>query len=309
MLTVLQSWFGDATSLPLLQWVPRDIMERGLVFLLVAARLAGFFCVGPMLGRPLVSWPVRFGLTVLMTLIVAPGLSMAERDAALVTPVTHEDLPAILPDDPSAHSSTWDGTTPVNIVVAVVREAGIGAAMALAVATFLGGLRFGGEWLDRHSGLGIGGILNPEFSSGGCGPAELTFLFGVVALLVTQPVNGHLLVVRIVLDSFHAIPVGPNAISEAGFSLMKAILQQSLILGLRIAMPFVVMMTMLDMTLGWVRRSSRWDLAPTAYALRVGASLLILAATLPGIHEAVSLSMREALSITNASLLAGESSP
>jgi flagellar biosynthetic protein FliR len=309
MHTALQSWFGDATSVPLLQLVPRDIVARGLMFLLVAARLAGFFCVGPMLGRPLVSWPVRFGLTGLLTLIVAPGLPIAGRDATPVMLVNHETPAATLSADPSTVTLGSDEMSPINIVLPVFREASIGAAMAMAVAAFLGGLRLGGEWLDRHSGLGIGGVLNPEYSSGGSAPAELTFLFGVVALLVTQPVNGHLLVVRFVLDSFHAIPVGPTAISGTVFSLMKAILQQSLILGLRIAMPFVVMMTMLDMTLGWIRRSSRWELAPTAYVLRVGASLLILAATLPGIQEAVSVSLRETLSLTNDSLIVGESSP
>ena len=90
-----------------------------------------------------------------------------------------------------------------------------------------------------------------------------------------------------------------ETVAMVAFELIKALLQQSLILGLRIAMPFVVAMSLLDMTLGWVRRSSRWELTPAAYTLRAGAALLIMAATFPGIQEAVSSSLYETLKIAN----------
>ena len=313
-------WFDDVSShlLVLLpSAVSADGLARGAVFLLVAARLAGFFCVGALLGRAVLSWPVRVGLVVLLTLIVAPGLNIVEQVPSPVRQVSLEERGSIARHEVARHEtssrevhgdqSEGDGSagrsfvpspawsSPPGLLLAVLCDAGIGAALGLVVAVFLSGLKLAGEWLDRHSGLGMGSVLNPEYSAGGSAPAEMVSLFCVAVLLVLQPVNGHLLLVRFVLDTFHAIPVGIARMPDSVIELTKTIVQQSLILGLRIAMPFVVAMSLLDMTLGWVRRSSRWELAPAAYAVRAGAALLILAATLPGIQEAVSSSLLETL--------------
>ena len=56
-------------------------------------------------------------------------------------------------------------------------------------------------------------------------------------------------------------------------------------------------MSLLDLTLSWIRRSSRWELASIAFVVRAAASMLILAATLPGIQEAVMSSVQETLEI------------
>ncbi len=291
--------FDDVSSRLLLQVVTGDGLARGAVFLLVVARRAGFFFVGAMLGRAVLSWPVRVGLVMLLTMIVAPGMQVTGPGTPHVLQVSFEDRAMVAADESATAPLNAAWSSPVGLLVAVVCDAGIGAALGLAVAIFLSGMRLGGEWLDRHSGLGMGSVLNPEYSAGGSAPAELASLFCVAVMLVMQPVNGHLLVIRFVLDTFHAIPVGAAQMPVSVIELMKAIVQQSLILGLRIALPFVVAMSLLEMTLGWVRRSSRWELAPTACAVRTGAALLILAATFPGIQEAVSASLFETLKVAN----------
>lgn len=292
-------WMNDAT--PLLRMVDEGLVARGVVFLLTAARLAGFFFIGPLLGRSLVSWQVRAGLVILLTLIVAPGIPLPELQPP-VQQVVHDQNATHLD---VAHVTETSGGVPTNIAIALGCEVAIGGALGLAVVIFLSALKLAGEWLDRHSGLGMGSVLNPEYSAGGSAPAELLPLFCVAVILLMQPVNGHLLVVRFVLDMFHAIPLGAAQIPGSLLELIKSIVQQSLILGLRLAMPFVVAMSLLDMTLGWARRTSRFDLTSTALAFRVGAGLLTLAATLPGIPEAVSSSLFETLQVAD-SLLANQ---
>lgn len=281
-----QQWFDDSFQQLVLR---EDLVERALLLVMVAVRLAGFFCVGPLLGQNVVSWPVRFGLVGLLTLIVAPGLSGADPASSPVIQTSHE-VPAAMPVDASPAKDRS-----LDIVTAIAREAVIGASLGFAVAIFLVGLKLAGEWLDRHSGLGIGSVMNPEYSGGDSAPTELIALFCLVAMLVMQPVNGHLLVVRLVLDTFHSIPVGVETASFSVLELMQAMLRQAMTLGLRIVMPFVVVMSLLDMTLGFVRRSSRIELAPAAYAFRTAAAMLILAATLPGIPETIAISVNDSI--------------
>ena len=283
---LFQQWFDDSFQHLVLS---DDLVERALVFMMVAARLAGFFCVGPLLGQKVVSWPVRFGLVGLLTLIVAPGLPGADPTSSPVIQTSHE-VPVAMPVDASPAKDRS-----LDIVTAIVREAVIGASLGFAVAIFLVGLKLAGEWLDRHSGLGIGSVMNPEYSGGGSAPTELLALFCLVTMLVMQPVNGHLLVVRMVLDTFHSIPVGFETASFSVLELTQAMLRQAMTLGLRIVMPFVVVMSLLDMTLGFVRRSSRIELAPAAFAFRTAAAMLILAATLPGIPETIAISVNDSI--------------
>lgn len=292
--TLLQDWIDQAPGSRLLEFIAVDGVSQGIVFLLVAARLTGCLGVGPFLGRSIITWRSRVGMIVLLTLIVAPGLGCSPHISAPVLQVAHQEA-VLLEHNRSEVTAFTPPQSMSDVALLAACECSIGAALGLMIGIFLSGLKMAGEWLDRHSGLGLGGLLNPEYTSGGTAAAELIWLFCIVVMLVLQPVNGHLLAVRFVLDTFRAIPLGTAFMSTPLVELTKAMVQQSFILGLRVAMPFVVAMSLLDMTLGWARRSSRLDLGPLSFSIRVGAALLIMAATLPGICEAVTSTVLESL--------------
>ncbi|MDB5343848.1 MAG: type secretion system inner rane protein [Schlesneria sp.] len=293
---LFQSLFGNIPH-ELLQVVTGDGVARAAVFLLVATRWTGFFLAWPLIERGILPWPIRIGLVVLLTLIVAPGIGLAPDDGRSIRAVSHLERVEIRPLDQTALSTIDADWSSTDLVAGMICNAAVGVSLALSIAIFLSGLKLAGEWIDRHSGLGMGQVLNPDFSSGDSGTGKLVCLFGIAVILTMLPMNGHLHLVRLILDTFHVIPVGltrlPNSISE----LLIAMTQQSLILGLRIAVPFVVAMSLLDLTLSWIRRSSRWELASIAFVLRAAASMLVLAATLPGIQEAVMSSVQETIEI------------
>ncbi len=293
----------------LIQFALDDGLARAGLSLLVVARLAGLLGVGLFLGRTLLTWQVRVGLIVLLTLVVVPTLPLARETVSQVQLVGHEG-------EAAARSVTQAGravrdaiTTPVDFVAALVCELGLGAVLGLGLAIVLSGLKLGGEWLDRHSGLGMGSVLNPEYLSEGSVSAEMLLLLGIASILLMEPVGGHLLFARTILESFHALPVAEASHWPSLFDLLGALLRQSLVLGLRVAMPLVVAMSLIDMTLGFVSRSSRWSLLPALTAVRMAAALLILAATLPGVAEAVATSVLESLQLSREGLLAGGVTP
>ncbi len=293
----------------LIQFAFDDGLARAGLSLLVVARLAGLLGVGLFLGRTLLTWQVRVGLIVLLTLVVVPTLPLARETVSQVQLVGHAG-------EASARSVTQAGsavrdaiTSPVDFVAALLCELGLGAVLGLGLAIVLSGLKLGGEWLDRHSGLGMGSVLNPEYLSEGSVSAEMLLLLGIASILLMEPVGGHLLFARTILESFHALPVAEASHWPSLFDLLGALLRQSLVLGLRVAMPLVVAMSLIDMTLGFVSRSSRWSLLPALTALRMAAALLILAATLPGIAEAVTTTVLESWRLSREGLLAGGVTP
>lgn len=290
----LQSWFGNVPY-ELVEAVAGNALARTVIFLLVATRLTGFFLAWPLIERGLLPWPVKVGMVVLLTLIVAPGIELTPEVDQPIQAVSHQAQ-----GEPSAliaSSSTTGEVSSEDLIAGIICNAAVGIALALSMAVFLSGLKLAGEWIDRHSGLGMGQVLNPDYSSGDSGSAKLISLFCIGVILTALPMNGHLHLVRLILDTFRAIPVELTRLPDSLSSLLIAMMQQSFILGLRIAVPFVVAMSLVDLTLGWIRRSSRWELASIAFTIRVGTSLLVLAATLPGIHEAVVSSVQESFEI------------
>ena len=293
----------------LIQFAFDDGLARAGLSLLVVARLAGLLGVGLFLGRTLLTWQVRVGLIVLLTLVVVPTLPLARETDSQVRLVGHA-AEAVARSVTQAGSAVRDAiATPVDFVAALLCELGLGAVLGLGLAIVLSGLKLGGEWLDRHSGLGMGSVLNPEYLSEGSVSAEMLLLLGIASILLMEPVGGHLLFARTILESFHALPVAEASHWPSLFDLLGALLRQSLVLGLRVAMPLVVAMSLIDMTLGFVSRSSRWSLLPALTALRMAAALLILAATLPGIAEAVTTTVLESWRLSREGMLAGGVTP
>ena len=107
---LFQQLFDDPWGRLLLRHATDEGLARAGLFILVAARLAGLLCVGLLLGRTLLTWQVRIGLIVLLTLVVAPTLPLA--------------------------NETMDQ---VEIVVTLLCEVGLGAVMGLGVSVFLSG--------------------------------------------------------------------------------------------------------------------------------------------------------------------------
>ena len=302
---LFQQLFDDPWGRLLLRHAAGEGLARAGLFVFVAARLAGLLCVGLFLGRTLLTWQVRIGLIVLLTLVIAPTLPLANETMNQVQLVGHERDSAAKASFNAANSVLQVMASPIDFVMAVLCEIGLGAVLGLGVAVVLSGLKLGGEWLDRHSGLGMGSVLNPELLSEGSASAEMLLLFGIATILLMEPGGGHLLFARTILESFHSLPVGVSSLSPSLIDLLGSLMRQSLILGLRVAMPLVVAMSLIDMTLGFANRSSRWSLLPAAYAARTAAALLILAATWPGIAEAITTTVLDSLRLTSEGLRAG----
>jgi flagellar biosynthesis protein FliR len=169
----------------------------------------------------------------------------------------------------------------------------------------LSGLRLGGEWIDRHTGLGMAGILGPGQFLEGSIATRLLLLLGVASILLLEPVGGHLLFVRTVLETFRSIPLGAAHDWMSFSELIGLLLKQSLVLGLRIALPLVVMMSLIDMTLAFASRSSSWSFAPKLAAARMAVGVLILTVSLPGIVESITVTVLDSVRLSTDTLRNG----
>ncbi len=151
-------------------------------------------------------WRIRAGL--------ALGL------AIVLTPVT-----------PSLRISIGTWTALASLAVG---EFVIGAALSLAGALVLGGVRLAAELIDQQLGLTLseGLALGGE---GGVGVAST--LFRSLAILAFLQLGGHLQIVAACAESLRVIPPGTAQLTPALATLLRDLVQQSFVLALRLAGP------------------------------------------------------------------------
>ena len=247
-----------------------SLLGLGTVGVLAAARIAGLLFTLP--GWQSGVFPVRLRLAgvLVVTWLVVPVLSVPE---------------AIGPE-----RSILDGPT---VAGRALFEAIIGAVLGLGVVAVLAGLRGAGEIIDRQTGWGLAGVLDPSGSGGGPGTTLVTWA-AVAALFVMAPINGHLLLIDSLLGTFAAIP--PGAIDMAGGvslapgagDLVVRLVHQSLVLAVQVAAPVLAVMLLVSVVIGMVGRAlPETNVMVAAMPARVLVGVMLLSMVVTGAGRVV----------------------
>jgi flagellar biosynthetic protein FliR len=289
-------------------------------FLLVVLRLSGLMIVGPLFGQPSVPMNVRALLVVALALILTPALSghaargfqrldvngdgrlvAAERPPGTVQPVQHAaversgdhgvtqaeylaEAPARLPD----HLGEW--------ALVAVGELALGLVLGLGTYIVLTGLQLAGQMIDQQAGFSLGSVFNPDFDASGSVSGQTLFLLGLVIFLLMEPLGGHLVLLQTLVQTYETLPCGTAFVSLSAIELVSGLVQQSLLLGLKLAAPLVVMMTLVDLTLGFLAHSvPQVNLQVIGFATRASVCLLILGISLGGLGEVLVNALQPAM--------------
>jgi flagellar biosynthetic protein FliR len=197
------------------------------------ARIMALLAVAPVLGNRSVPARVKIALGVLVTLSAAPLL-----------PTTY----------PVAVDSYMGYLT-------VGREVMLGIAMGLTVRMIFAAIEMGGEVAGLQMGLSFAGYIDP--SSGSTNNAVSSF-FGIIAVLLFLSLNGHLLLISGVVDSFQRLPIGGGDTTAVSKSLV-AMGAQIFSVALSISLPIIVVLLVVNLGLGIMSR-----IAPQLNVFAVG---------------------------------------
>jgi len=249
--------------------------------MLVASRLSGVLIIAPCFQPRMVPLMARVSLVILLSVIVGPILSADGTTNTELVQVAHASgtivgLPATVTD----------------LICTLANEVAIGILFGMGLIAVFQGFRFAGELLDRHTGFGLGSVLNPESSTQDSPCGSITLWLGGVAILVAEPIAGHWQLFRVFVQSFHEIPIGQVSWSNSATELMAGLVQQSLLLGLRIAMPLIASMLLIDVSLAFAMRGSSPTLAPALHVARTALALLILALSVTSIPDVVAVAIQ-----------------
>jgi flagellar biosynthetic protein FliR len=215
-------------------------------------RVLALFAGLPIFSQRNMPMRVRVGLALFITVAAQPSLP--------VVPVVPLDSPPLL-------------------LMLLAQQLLIGLAMGFAVRVVFAALEFAGELIGLQMGLNFAGFFDP--ASGSQGTATARFFGSMVAFLFIA-INGHLLLINALVQSFHAFPVGTEP-----FAFLRAVQPQTwgaeiFRIGLWIALPLITMLLFVNLVLGVISRvAPQLSVFAIGFPLTVSIGLIGMVATLP----------------------------
>ena len=312
----MDAWLAQFGADPLGKLALHQALDGALaqfyVFTLVLIRMSGLMIVGPLFGQSSVPVNVRILLALSLALLLTPLQADRARrgferlDADGDQQLTVDEIPAALlpryerlireanlePDAPltsaSYHARLIVADSLIDYVRIAAGEIVLGLLLGTGVMTVLSGLQLAGQLIDQQSGLGLGEIFNPDLGDSVSLTGQTYFWLGSVVFLLLAPVGGHLQMVRILAETFDTLPVGEAVLTSSVTDLLNGLVRQSLLLGLRVAAPVMVMISMIDLTLGFLNHSvPQINIQSVGFSLRALLGMLILTVTLTNVGDVI----------------------
>ena len=191
-------------------------------FFLPFVRILALIAVVPVLGNRAIPARLKVGLAALITVASAP----------------------LLPPPTAIAVDSWLG------FVLVAREVMIGIALGLMVRIIFAAIELAGDIIGLQMGLSFAGYVDPGSSSG---TAVAAFL-RTIAVLLFLSIDGHLLLVIGVTESFERIPIALDNASFLQARKLLALASQMFVIALSLALPIIVILLIANLGLGVISR-------------------------------------------------------
>ncbi|VWX35501.1 flagellar biosynthetic protein FliR [Limnobacter sp. 130] len=232
-------------------------------------------------------WPFIRILAMLATAPVFDNRTVQRRTrvglAALIAIVMMPLLPA-----PPVLSST-------QAIPVLIQQILIGVAMGFSMRLVFAAFEMAGDLLGLQMGLAFAQFIDP--ARGTQTPLIGSFL-GVLASLVFLVIDGHLLVIAAVVQSFELIPISANlsVVNTQNIAMAGSIM---FMLALQIALPVLAAVLISNIVMGILARAApQLNVMSIGFSITIGVGLWILWVSLPYFIAGIDSAIGRLLSIS-----------
>ena len=162
----------------------------------------------------------------------------------------------------------------------IANELLLGIAMGFVLQMVFSALVLGGQSISMTMGLGFALFIDPN----GVQLPVVSQLYTILGTLLFLALNGHLVAVQVLLESFHALPVGGLGLSFD--SMMQLVLwgARMFVGGLLIALPAVVTITLINIGFGVMTRAApQINIFAVLFPTTMAVGYIIIFLTLPSL--------------------------
>lgn len=214
-------------------------------------RILGLLTVAPVFGNRGVPTTVKVALGTLLALVIAPN------------------VPAM----PAADPMSYEG------LLILAREMLIGVAMGFTMRIVFAAIEMAGEISSLTMGLGFATFFDPNTQ--GRSSAISQFL-ALIATLAFLSVNGHLVLLSALAESFNTLPVSGLPMNGGGYKQLADWGGRVFSAGLHLALPIVAALLITNVALGILTRAApQLNLFGIGFPITLGVGFVVIATTLP----------------------------
>jgi flagellar biosynthesis protein FliR len=178
-------------------------------------------------------------------------------------------------------------------LLAAVQELLIGVAIGMVVQLTFEALTFAGQTISLTMGLGFATLVDPQRGANTTVIGQMFMIFGILTYLA---VNGHLVLLGTLAESFQTLPVGAAHIG--GNFLLSVVIWGARVFesGLLIALPAVISLVIVNLALGVVTRAApQLNLFGIGFTITLMCGFFVLIVGLDGIMAGISSLINSAL--------------
>lgn len=216
------------------------LIESLEIYVWPFVRIGAFLMVMPLIGGSFVPVKVRLLLTVVLTIAIAP----------------------VVP-----HTATPDVLSAAGLVT-MIQEIAIGVSMGFLVQLVFDAIALGGQVIGMSMGLGFAVFLDKVR---GVSVPVLGQLFLMLSMLVFLALDGHLAMIKLLVESFRAWPMAQSGLTMPILSELLVWTSQLFVFAMKIALPAITALLTVNLSFGVMSRA-----APTLNLFAVGFPVAML---------------------------------
>lgn len=209
----------------MLTFSEEQILRMVALFVWPMLRIGALFISIPVFSGQPVPARVRLMLALAMTWLVMP----------------------LLPAPPPFELLTYPG------VMIAIHQVFIGILSGFLLRMVFAAVVFGGQAIAYSMGLGFASMVDPQT---GVQVPVIAQFYTMLTTLLFLAMDGHLLLIEILVDSFRTIPVSINGISEAGIWSLLAWSSRIFAGGLLMALPVILGLLLVNLGFGVATRAA-----------------------------------------------------
>lgn len=218
-------------------------------------RIGAMLMVAPVFGARMVPKRLRLGLGLALAVMVAP----------------------LLPAMPVV-----DALSPQGVLIEL-NQLVIGLAMGFVLQLVFGALVTAGQTVAMSMGLGFASLVDPQ---NGIQVPVVSQFYLITSTLLFLVFNGHLLLIQMVVDSFHTLPVGTTGLPREAIYDLVTWATQMFSGALMVALPAVTSIMLVNMALGVMTRAApQMNIFSVGFPITLLGGFAVIILTLPGLES------------------------
>lgn len=234
-----------------------------LTFFMVLVRMSVLVALMPIFGDKAVPGNVKILLSIAISAVVFPIL---------------KDTGSIHVDD----AYYWSQSS-AKLVMAVACEVMVGLAVGFASQLVFHAIRAGGDFMAQFMGLSMATQYDPHTESQ---TMVVSQLMGALAMLTFLAIDGHHILFRAMIESFHLIPQGHFNPGEAFKSNVIHLVGNVLFFGVQLAAPMATCMMLVNIVYGILGKTlPQLNILTLSLASGVFIGSMVLLITYPSLQD------------------------